>query len=522
WWQGADQVAGYVKDNLARLLRETTLYHDSVYDSNLPQYLLDRVTSATSVLHSPSVWWARDGFFGGREGWGCCPGMPTHVFHYAQAQAWLWPEVGRRWTQQWLDNMDADGKIPMRFGGDSSFTLDGQTGVILSAYRTYLTTDKAWLAASWPKVKSAMDYVIAHGDADRDGVLTGTFNTTLDGGETGDGSWLGSMYLAAVNATAHMAAVVGADAGPYGQIYDSGRVKQGKELFNGEYFQETYSRQGASYGDGSEIDMLLGQWWSTQLGLGDIYDPAALKTSAKSLFGNNFREHFMGFTHEFRTYAEDTDAGLQMITWPRGPKPGNSPLYYDEVMSGFEYSAAALMLQRGLLDEGLRVVKAVSDRYDGRARKDVSMDPCSTGDGTGSPFGDDECGKWYGRTLSSWSLLTAMQGFTYDGPGQAIGFAPTWKPDNHRSFFSTGTGWGTFSQRRAGLTQDDALTLKYGRTTVKTVTLEAKPPRQVKVYAKGEPVSGATWRAEGGRLTVTLPSAITMDASTPLRIHLVG
>ncbi len=161
WWTDADAVAGHVDRNLERLLAETKLYHDTVYDSNLPQYLLDRVTSATAVLHSPSVWWAKNGFFGGREGWGCCPGMPTHVFHYAQAQAWLWPEVGRRWTQQWLDNIDAAGKIPMRFDSDASFTLDGQTGVVLSAYRTYQTTDLAWLKANWTKIKAATDFVIA-------------------------------------------------------------------------------------------------------------------------------------------------------------------------------------------------------------------------------------------------------------------------------------------------------------------------------------------------------------------------
>ncbi|GAA4290304.1 hypothetical protein ACFQV2_21065 [Actinokineospora soli] len=40
--------------------------------------------------------------------------------------------------------------------------------------------------------------------------------------------------------------------------------------------------------------------------------------------------------------------------------------------------------------------------------------------GTGSPFADDECGKWYGRSL--WSLLTAAQGFTYDGPAKWLAF----------------------------------------------------------------------------------------------------
>ena len=41
-------------------------------------------------------------------------------------------------------------------------------------------------------------------------------------------------------------------------------------------------------------DMLLGQWWSGQLGLGDIYDPAHMTTAMRTLFRENFRESFIG------------------------------------------------------------------------------------------------------------------------------------------------------------------------------------------------------------------------------------
>ncbi|WP_093899999.1 hypothetical protein [Streptomyces sp. Ncost-T10-10d] len=64
-------------ENYDRLLGDTTAYHDALYDSNLPRYLIDRVSAATAVLHSRSVWWVKNGFFGGREGWGCCPSMPS-------------------------------------------------------------------------------------------------------------------------------------------------------------------------------------------------------------------------------------------------------------------------------------------------------------------------------------------------------------------------------------------------------------------------------------------------------------
>ena len=33
-----------------------------------------------------------------------------------------------------------------------------------------------------------------------------------------------------------------------------------------------------------------------------------------------------------------------------------------------------------------------------------------------------ECGRFYARALSSWSLLLAAQGFIYEGPRARIGF----------------------------------------------------------------------------------------------------
>ncbi|MFJ2092928.1 GH116 family glycosyl-hydrolase [Streptomyces sp. NPDC087901] len=537
WWKSADDVADYVTKNYKQLLRDTDAYHDALYDSNLPRYLIDRVSAATAVLHSPSVWWAKNGFFGGREGWGCCPGMPTHVFHYAQAQAWLWPEVGQRWTQQWLDNMDGTGKIPMRFNGDSTFTMDGQTGVILSAYRTYQTSGKVWLDGSWPKVKQAMDYVVAHGDADHDGILKGSFNTTLDGGETGDGSWLGSMYLASVHAAQKMAEAQGdpATAAQYAAIYEKGRTAGEKAYFNGEYYTEINTGVGASYGNGSEIDMLLGQWWSTQLGLGDIYDTEHMDLAAKNLFRNNYRDNLLGdtpysgynYAHQFRQYALETDGGLQMTTWPHNDQPTNTPLYYDELMSGFEYSAAGLMLQRGQTKEGLQVVKAISDRYDGRARKGpyINMSTCSTGDGTGSPFGDDECGKYYARTLSSWSLLTAMQGFSYSGPDNSLSFAPTWRPSDHRSFFSTGGAWGTFTQKRAkGSGQTDAIQVRHGSLTLRRFSVqvpEGTAEVRLSVGGTSKALRGADVKVHGTTATVSLPMPVEVRKGERMAVRLM-
>ena len=91
------------------------------------------------------------------------------------------------------------------------------------------------------------------------------------------------------------------------------------------------------------------------------------------------------------------------------------------------------------------MTKAISDRYDGRLRTGLASHP--TWGYSGNPFGDDECGKFYARAMSVWSILLACQGYIYDGPAGVIGFKPVWKPEDHKSFFSAAEGWGLFTQR---------------------------------------------------------------------------
>ncbi|WPW26816.1 GH116 family glycosyl hydrolase [Streptomyces atratus] len=154
------------------------------------------------------------------------------------------------------------------------------------------------------------------------------------------------MYLASVH-TAQMMAEAEVDTATaelYGSLYEKGRMAGEKACFNGDYYTEINSNTGASYGNGSEIDMLLGQWWSTQLGLGDIYDSAHRDKAAGELFTNNYRDNLLGdaphsgynYSHQFRQYILETDGGLQMIAWPHDDQPSNTPLYYDELMSGFD------------------------------------------------------------------------------------------------------------------------------------------------------------------------------------------
>ena len=54
--------------------------------------------------------------------------------------------------------------------------------------------------------------------------------------------------------------------------------------------------------------------------------------------------------------------------------------------TGIEYQVASHLIEEGLVDEGLTIVKGARDRYDGHVR---------------NPWNEYECGNYYARALAS-------------------------------------------------------------------------------------------------------------------------
>lgn len=529
WWPDAAAVAREVAARLPELAAGTRLYHDTLYQSNLPRWLIDRLSSQVAILRSQTCFWTKDGYFGGFEGCGCtdgcCLGNCSHVWHYAQAHARLFPEIGRLMRQQELGYQKADGAVPHRQSPEFGPATDGQCGAILGAYREHLVSaDRRWLDGQWPLVRKAMDYTIATWDADGDGVLAGAQWNTLDDALGGNSSWIGSLYLAALAASERMALLEGdADtAARYGRLRAAGMRAQDQALWNGEYYvQVTAEQPRKDYGAGCHIDQVLGQWWAAQLDLGDVYPADRVRAAMQALLKHNFHPDFWGFNQAPRKFVDDPDAGLQMITWPRGgrPEPAHQIYYADEVMTGFEYAAAATMVQAGLLREGFTVARAVHDRYDGRLRRGLTPGDTASWGYSGNPFGDDECGKFYARAMSVWSILLACQGFSYDGPAGSIGFRPQWRPDDHASFFTAAEGWGLFTQRRRGNALAAKLDLRYGRLRLERITLAAPGATKAAVTVAGRPVTVTLQPAEGA-VTVALPAAVLVEAGQAIELTL--
>ncbi len=273
-----------------------------------------------------------------------------------------------------------------------------------------------------------------------------------------------------------------AAADTYKKVFDSGRAKldqllwadgfyvqrvpdlktiRAEQVEHGETWYAPAIDAGAikyQYGDGCLSDQLLGQWFAEVVGLGHLLPAEHVRQTLQSIYRHNFRHSFFDLPNTQRIFALNDEKGLLLCTWPKGNRPKLPFVYSDEVWTGIEYQVAAHLIYEGLVSEGLAITKAVRDRYDGQRR---------------NPWNEVECGNHYARALSSWSLLTALSGYRYSAPDATLVFAPRVNAADFRSFFTTGTSWGTYRQK---LTRDEAsaaVDVQRGTLTLKALGVEA-------------------------------------------------
>ena len=335
-----------------------------------------------------------------------------------------------------------------------SAAADGQMGTIMRFYRDWqLSGDEAFLKTHWPKVRQALEFCwIKHGwDADQDGVMEGCQHNTMDVEYFGPNPQMGTWYLGALRACEEMARYLGETefAAKCRRLFVNGSRWLDAHLFNGEYYEQhivppkhvakeltvgmgttNYRDPELQLGPGCLIDQLVGQWFAHVCGLGYLLKPGNVRRTLRSIKRYNWRPDFRTHFNHLRSYVLGDEAALLMATYPRGRRPKRPFPYYNEVMTGFEYTAATHMLREGLTRDGLECITAIRARYDGRKR---------------SPFNEAECGHHYARALASWAGYLFWTGFHYSAVTGTMTFAKSKKPVTW--FWSTGNAWGTVTQR---------------------------------------------------------------------------
>jgi hypothetical protein len=83
-----------------------------------------------------------------------------------------------------------------------------------------------------------------------------------------------------------------------------------------------------------------------------------------------------------------------------------------------------------MIREGVECIGNIRARYDGVKR---------------NPWDEAECGHHYARAMAAWSGVLALSGFRYHAAKAAVIALPRVPRERFTCFWSTATGWGTFS-----------------------------------------------------------------------------
>ena len=472
-FEDSSDTAEYSLKNWESLYRRTLLFKETLFNSSLDKSVIEAVSATMSVLKSPTVWRLEDGSFYGWEGVhersGSCEGTCQHVWNYAYALCFLFPNLERsirdlEFKYSTYENGQMVFRLKLPLGedkGDFRACLDGQMGSVIKCFREWkISGDDEWLKNNWENIKNILEYAWSkenydEWDRNKDGVLEGRQHHTLDMELFGPSSWLEGMYLAALAAAVQMAEYLGDSekAAEYSELFEKGYDWTKENLFNGKYFiqkidlkdkniiehfgaEERYWNEEKNeikyqIGEGSSIDQLLGQWHAGINGIGKIFDEKQTKTALESMMKNNYKESMREFVNPWRIFSLNDEAGSIICDYPEGAyKPCISVPYCQETMHGFEYQFAGLLAANGMIDDALKVVKAIRGKYDGKKR---------------NPWNEMECGSNYARSMASFALIPILSGFEFHLPKKYIGFNPKVDKENFRCFWSLGTGWGSFS-----------------------------------------------------------------------------
>ncbi len=475
WYSGKfadiNTLATFWKDNYVALRGQTAAFSDCFYDTNLPPEVVEAVAANLTILKSPTTLRQVDGRLWGWEGChdgaGCCHGSCTHVWNYAQAICHLFPALERSLRETEFKVSQADtghqafrASLPIRVPQhDFHAASDGQLGGIMKVHREWrIGGDTGWLKGLWPAVRASLDYCIGAWDPQRKGILEEPHHNTYDIEFWGPDGMCTSFYLGALAAAIAMGQALGENVSAYQELLDKGRKVLETELYNGEYFFQKVQWEGLQakspldvssmvgnyspeavellkkegpkyqYGNGCLSDGVLGAWIAKCSGLGDVLDRAKTDSHLRSIHRYNLKTDLSAHPNPQRpSYACGAEGGLLLCTWPKGGALSLPFVYSNEVWTGIEYQVAAHLMMQGMVSEGLDIVRACRDRYDGMVR---------------NPFNEYECGHWYARAMSSYGMLQGMSGARYDAVTKVLHLEPQMKGD-FRAFLATATGYGT-------------------------------------------------------------------------------
>ena len=373
-----------------------------------------------------STWWNRDGKFAVWEGLGCCGFQTMDVSYQGSGSIMaLFPELQERQLEMSAAFQRADGRVPHFFTPDfsqvdNSFDrVDMNPQFVLMVCRDWLWRgDRDYLTTMWPHVARAIANT-ALLDTDGDGLpdKDTRLNTYDQWDFFGTPAYISSLWLASLKAGARLADEVGdADAAARWRGWlRTGAASFDAKLWNGEYYSLWVD--GARRDECCMSDQLSGEWYTQLMGLGQSLPRERVIAALRAVVAHNFTP----------------EQGLINASYPAGRQP-RFPTFENPQAAGnwtgIEYAFASMLMEFGLVEDGVAVVRAVADRY---AR-------------AGRTWNHEECGDHYYRAMCSWTTLLAATGFKVDAPRGELTVAPVIRVPEARAPWVSATAWGELTQ----------------------------------------------------------------------------
>lgn len=449
----AKGAASYLWERLDRLESLSEAFREALFTSAYDRSVIEAFASTLSVLRSTTCFRLEDGRFlsyeGSHERVGSCDGNCTHVWNYAQTMAYFFPEFECSCREiEFNLETDEQGKMTFRtrkvfddLPFDAFPALDGQLGTIIRLYRDWkISGDTGFLRSMFAKASAAFRFVFEYYAFDEDGLLSDRHHNTYDIEFYGATPLANVLLVAACRCYVAMCAALGKNGEEEKYLQFAEKLSKiiDEKLFNGRYYEQKIAdvdEKVYQFGRGCLSDQLLGQFLAYMADLGDILDPAHIRSAVRSVYEYNFKRSFADVPNVQRTFALNDEQGLVLCSWPFGGRPKQPFTYAEEVWTGVEYEVASLLVYQGFVKEAVALVRAVRRRYDGYKR---------------TPYNDVECGNYYARSLSSFGLIKALSGFRCDNVAGTMSFDPVVRKNDFRTFYINGREWGVYEQKKTG------------------------------------------------------------------------
>ena len=442
FFNSAEAVARYARSEQVRLLKETTSFHRTFFDSSLPEFILDQVNSQLNTFHT-STWLTKTGMFGVLEG--LSPFKPyagiatTDVAMYGQiATSLLFPELDRMTIDIWHKFQNPEkgcvihsvtcNSYDIPEGEANGHRLDMPAQFVFMTLRAALWSgDSTYLKKVWPNVKNALAYVLRERDKnsdhlpDMEGIMCSYDNFPM----FGVAPYVVTQWLAALALSLNVAEQLGDKAflSTYKPFFEKGCSTLEKATWNGKYFNLYSDEQAADPTGklGCMVDQMIGEGAARQLGLPSIISPEKVITALRTILEMNYKP----------------DQGLRNCQWPGDNflHDIHKDTWVDQAntcWTGVELNFAAQLYYTGLHENAEEIVRNVDERH----RK------------WGMYWDHQEFGGHYFRPMSALAIPNAFLGLSYDG--QALKIAPVrplpvgrWcvlLPGTYGTFFKTPDG----------------------------------------------------------------------------------